>query len=121
MSPTINRERLDQVSLDDLDLRNELIRLFLSDAPAQIQALSQAVRMRDLHAWTAASHRLKGGSGNLGAERLAELCSEAEAAGRRGLSDDLDTLFSAVQDEFGRAEAELARIRGGGDQEGAAP
>ena len=79
---------------------------------------SEAVRMRDLHAWTAASHRLKGGSGNLGAERLSEICSEAEAAGRRGRSDDLETLFSALQSEFGHAEAELARIRCGGAQEG---
>ena len=55
------------------------------------------------------------------AERLSELCEEAEAAGRRGRSDDLETLFSALQSEFGRAEAELARIRGGGVREGTDP
>lgn len=59
-----------------------LIKLFLRDLPLQVTAIETAVQQNDattLH-WTA--HKLKSGSGSLGALRLSAMAQQLEMHGR---------------------------------------
>lgn len=115
MSSTINHERLAEVSLGDAELRDELIRLFVGDAAKQLAAMDAAAKAHDLDAWIAASHRLRGGSGNLGVERVHELCLEAESRAAEGRAEGLDELLQSVRCELETAFAALEAIQGVGE------
>ena len=73
MNSPINMERMREASLDDREFMCELIDIFLEDAPIQVGTLREAVQRRQPYAVRQAAHRVKGTSGNLGAESLAAL------------------------------------------------
>jgi len=85
---------LDMQQLDELrELAEEmgdpafLVRLvdqYLEDAASRMAELQDATSGRDAPALAAAAHALKGGSATMGAKRMAALCADLEAAGRRG-------------------------------------
>ncbi len=85
---------LDVPQLDELrELAEEmgdpafLVRLidqYLEDAASRMAELQEATARRDAPAVAAAAHALKGGSATMGAKRMAALCADLEAAGRRG-------------------------------------
>ena len=112
MHRTMNLDRLAEISLGDLELRNHLIRLFLADAPKQLEAMDAAIRAGDPEAWSAASHRLRGGCGNLGLERASEACAQAERRGPEASPDTLEELLSAVREALEAGIAELRALQG---------
>ena len=100
---------LDQTVLAELrppimedDLLRELIAMFLADAPVRLAALQTAAMGADLRAVAAVAHSLKSAAGNLGAQRVVELCFRLEAAAR------LDDLILARK-LLDTLEVELAR------------
>ncbi len=95
------------------DILEDLIGLFLTDAPPQLGALREAVEAGDAHSVERIAHGLKGSSGNLGAVRMSALCTELEEMER---SDELKAapeLISRLEEEFGRVcaafEEELSK------------
>lgn len=83
------------------DLLRELIELFLTDVPARLVALREAVRADDAHSVQRIAHTLKGSCGNMGAVRMAAVCAELEEIGR---SEDLQAAMeqtSRLDEEFG--------------------
>ena len=97
--------------MEDIELRDELIRLFLGDVPGQISALRLAVQIGDPKQWTEAAHRLKGGSGNLGAERFSETCFRAESAGRSGNRAAFDELLNEIESELNELTAAFESLQ----------
>jgi PAS domain S-box-containing protein len=85
-------------------LRDELIDIFLRDAPLKHAALREALAAGDRAALERVAHALKGASGNLGARPLAQLCARIEASARAGE-------LARAAAEVALAEAELARVR----------
>jgi PAS domain S-box-containing protein len=73
-------ERLDQ----DRDLLAELAELFLSEAPALLEAVRAAVARGDAQAVDRAAHKLKGSVGNFGASETQEAALALELMGRAG-------------------------------------
>ena len=90
---------------------DELIDAFVEDTPAQLAAMRAAVAAGDARALDAAAHRLKGGSGALGARRLAALCAQIEGLARVGALDDAVLPLEALADEFHVVRADLERLR----------
>jgi HPt (histidine-containing phosphotransfer) domain-containing protein len=90
---------------DGWGLLPRVIESFLTSSPAQLAEL----RTADAATAETTAHRLRGAAGNLGAERLAELCAEAEelAAGGAALPAQL---LDHLDQELADVCAELERV-----------
>ena len=76
--------------------RQELIEIFLADAPMHINAIRDAIRAEDAARVAEAAHALKSGAGNVGAMRIYELCEQLEEndlAAAAKIFDQLETEF----------------------------
>ncbi len=94
----------------------ELIDLFLREAPAQLDAMTEAVSKNDatsLSRTISTATALKGSAGNLGARNLAALCDEIEQIAKSWTLADAQPLIERARQEFDRARAELERIKTG--------
>jgi two-component system, sensor histidine kinase and response regulator len=89
----------------------ELAALYLDDAPSRLTEIRKAMRDSDAARLANAAHALKSSSGNIGAAAVRDLCTELEAAGRRGAVDARKV--EQLEREFARAEEELRRIAAG--------
>jgi two-component system sensor histidine kinase/response regulator len=95
---------------DDRALLDETVAVFLTDAPAQLEALRRAVAAADAPAIARAAHALKGAVSlfSLGAPYAA--ARSLEAAARAGLPDRLPTRLAAVERAVSRLIAGLAAL-----------
>jgi HPt (histidine-containing phosphotransfer) domain-containing protein len=107
----INPRALDAIrampGTDGVALMNKVIRAYLDDTPARLAQMKAAVAAGDAEALRKAAHSAKSSSGNVGAERLANLCKELETAGRGGKLDAAPLLLERAAEELARALAAL--------------
>ena len=85
---------LEDVMEDEYPL---LLDTFLSDSQLRLNELH---RSRDLVKLGHAAHSFKGSSGNMGALRLAQLCSELEQYCRQGTLEGVDAHVQRIDGEF---------------------
>ncbi|HXJ58892.1 MAG TPA: response regulator [Verrucomicrobiae bacterium] len=107
LSAELGPESLDRSILDGLrelrepgqpDPLRELIELFLRDARPRLTRMDEAVATAAFPALAADSHALKGSASNLGARRLAQLCSTLEKQAKNGDADSAATLAEVSQE-----------------------
>ncbi|HSP14049.1 MAG TPA: response regulator [Thermoanaerobaculia bacterium] len=101
-------ERLQQI---DPSVLREVIDLYISDAPLRIASIRDAVARADAQLLASAAHALKGSSGNAGAKRVQEICSDLEKAGRAGALNGAPALLDQLESEYQRAVGTLRRLR----------
>ena len=98
-------ELLDRLG-DDLELLDEVVGVFLEDAPVRMQAIADAVLHASATELRAAAHAIKGAAASLGAARLAESAHQLEqraAAGQMAaesqqrVSADMHELMSVLR------------------------
>ena len=82
----------------------ELVDDFLTDAPGQLETLRAALSSHDSDLARRAAHTLKGTSRTFGAEELASLCQEAEAAAADEIDADEVAILSAAGVGLGDVE-----------------
>ena len=111
---TFDPKRLEAASMGDRGFAAELTRLFIDDVGEQLSALSAAIEARDAERIAGVAHRVKGSSGNVGAERLSALCASLEADGRAGVVDDMAERRSAIEEEFSRVRQSLVAFADAG-------
>ena len=91
-----------------------VIGLFLGTTPGRIDAAFEACRRRDAATVRALAHALRSTCGNVGAQRMHDLCRQLEDEAERG-ADDLEPLAQALRAEYARVrealEAEQRRAR----------
>jgi CheY-like chemotaxis protein/HPt (histidine-containing phosphotransfer) domain-containing protein len=97
------RMALDRVSGDE-QLLDEVVQLFLSDAPSRIAEVRSSLEQGDPKRLQIAAHSLKGSAGYVGAERTAAQARKLEDLGRSG---DL----SQALEEFRLLEREIEKLR----------
>lgn len=90
---------------------HELIDLYLEDAPRSLDRLQKACELQDSSVVKQAAHALKGSSANMGAEQLALLCRELEAAAQRGNLSSANGLCTRIREEFEEVKAVLLTHR----------
>ncbi len=73
---------------EDPGLVCELIDLYLSDAPARISEIEDALERDDFELLERATHTLKSASANIGATKLSAMCAELETMARSHAVDD---------------------------------
>ena len=85
--------------------------MFLSEAPAQMASLRQAVAEDDLETVKRLAHSLKGTSGNMGAWRMSRVCAELQdiggAGGGAGALARAPESLDRLDDEFDAARSAL--------------
>ncbi len=81
----------------DVDLFDQLIRLFLERHRIMLQEIEAAVKQADGVALERAAHSLKGTAGNLCAPEVVLLASQLEANGRLGTLAEAPALFSHLE------------------------
>lgn len=92
----------------------ELIDLFLREAPAQLDIMSEAVAKNDIWSLSrtiSAATALKGSAGNLGARNLAALCDEIEMTAKTWMLSDTLPIIQRARDELARVRAALEKIK----------
>ena len=89
------------------DILNELIELFLEEAPPQLAVLREAIEGGDARTVERVAHTLKGSSGNMGAMRMAAVCAELEKVGGSGELRRAPELLERLEVEFDRAHQAL--------------
>jgi len=109
--PTLDAAALDQIADLDPDgdgsLVVEIIETYVDNAQSLIGELGEAWLSKDAARATAASHSLKSSSANVGAKRLAGICSSIEQNARAGDLDDDAQLIDNAKAEFAAAIEQL--------------
>jgi len=99
---SINVERLRDVSMEDSDFMIELVDLFLDDMPEQLDCLRTAIEQADSDSTAKAAHRIKGAAGNVGADRLSQICGELEQSSRVAEAAPSQAALAEIELEWGR-------------------
>jgi two-component system, sensor histidine kinase and response regulator len=93
--------------VDEPDILNELIELFVKEVPSELEALREAAQRGDAQNVEQIAHTLKGSSANMGAIRMEALCTELEEMGRSEELAAVPAQISRLEEEFGRVRAVL--------------
>lgn len=80
----------------------ELIDAYTTSAETHLANARLAITQNSAKALREAAHALKSSSGNLGAHRLAELCSELEEYAKTGDFEPSETLLNSMMSEYQR-------------------
>ncbi len=99
---------LDQAALDNIraidddgSVLDEVLQMYLDEAPLQLAALQAAAAGNDLPTLASTAHAMKSASFNVGAKALGELCKRLEKQAKAGESQGLVDLVSAIDSMFG--------------------
>src|SRR5215218_10319405 len=84
-----------------------IVNLFVEDVPIQLAAIRRAVERGEAQEVEEKAHMLKGGSGYMGAARLAQMCARLEESGASGELSRAPELLDAIETEFGRVRPAL--------------
>jgi CheY-like chemotaxis protein/HPt (histidine-containing phosphotransfer) domain-containing protein len=97
-------------SSDGVSTLQELVDLFLQDAPKRIAQISQSINDGPMLAFHA--HALKSMSLNLGAKRIIELSQKIEDLGRARNVHGAPPLLQQLEGAFSQTKAQLLTLRG---------
>ncbi|MDH5246816.1 MAG: response regulator, partial [Betaproteobacteria bacterium] len=113
---SLDLRRLDELAELGADdggrLLRELIDLFVADSPAQMRSLWTAFGGRDASGLRAAAHRFLSSVENIGARRMAYLCTELERCGQSDNLTEAQPLLTQLTQELERVRALLEAERG---------
>ena len=91
----------------DPDKLARIVDLFVEDVPLQLAAIRQAAERGDAQEVEEKAHMLKGGSGYMGAARMAQMCARLEESGASGELSRAPELLDALEEEFERVRSSL--------------
>ncbi len=101
---------------EETDIVAELASVFLDDARSGLEEVEEALQKGDAPAVERVAHKLKGGSGSMGAREMSGLCAQLEDAGTSGDLSRGSGLLKRIREELGRVartlEAEVHANRG---------
>jgi HPt (histidine-containing phosphotransfer) domain-containing protein len=95
---------------EDADALQEIVEIFLEDAPKQITSARQALVNHNNKELSRIAHTLKGSSLYYGADRLANVCRELESNCQRDDFTAADSLLAQLEQEFQPVSAALQAI-----------
>lgn len=109
--PAIDSARTTSLQkIDDSSVLREVIGIYLSEAPTRIDGIRTAIASRDARMLAAQAHALRSSSGNVGATRVVEICTELEAVGRAGGVAGAADLLRRLESEYASATSTLQKL-----------
>jgi PAS domain S-box-containing protein len=106
----LNRQSMLKAFEDDRDLFKELVEIFISDYPAMLTALHDAVKNKDAETLNRTAHSLKGMLRNFQAEAAADTAFELEKRGKEKRLEDIDALIGALEEQIAAVERNLKSL-----------
>lgn len=94
----------------DQDLLEEMIDIFLSDYPNQVNEIRAAIDRKDAEELVNAAHALKGAVGNFGAKRVFELAQSLEKSAKDSNCEDWLNSFQNLEQELAKLDPALRSI-----------
>ncbi|HVM04977.1 MAG TPA: response regulator [Acidimicrobiales bacterium] len=88
-------------------LLEELFQLFFTEMTRRIADLHEALRRADSHSVASAAHLLKGSAAEIGARRLAIVCSDLVTMGVAGRLEGAETVLVELKEEYDLVRAAL--------------
>ena len=110
IDPEVLNELRETVGAGDEEMFNELLSIYLDDAPNLIAEMEKAFEIKDQEKLTRASHTLKSSSATIGAMALSTLCKEVELASRNGELDALGEKIEHIKQEFEQVKKALKDV-----------
>lgn len=104
---------LKELTADDPALLDELIDLFLTDAPKLMDQMRRASEDEDAPALRRAAHTMKGSSGQMGALRIQDICATIETLAETGSLVGVEPLLTELSLAFARSVSELRSLGNG--------
>lgn len=104
----IDLAHLRRFTLADRALENEILGLFIEQAPATIEKMRQAQSDRE---WQRAAHTLKGSARAVGAWRIAKLAETAELMGSAREQAACDHLLGQIKAAADEARAHIHALK----------
>jgi HPt (histidine-containing phosphotransfer) domain-containing protein len=95
----------------DFEFVVELIDIYLTEAPIQIQTIAKAIASEDYQVLNIAAHTLKGSSLNLGAKTFGAACLKLEEIGRSRKPIPAGTNTKELENEFEQAKTMLLAFK----------
>ncbi|MEM9095723.1 MAG: Hpt domain-containing protein, partial [Pseudomonadota bacterium] len=80
--PVLDREELNHNTMHDRALQEELFDLMFDQTGVYLNQLRDAIAARDVGAWKAGAHGIKGTARSLGLIRLSQTAAHAETSAR---------------------------------------
>jgi signal transduction histidine kinase/CheY-like chemotaxis protein len=79
-----------------------IVLLFMEDVPPRLESMRQAAQRGEAQSVEETAHLLKGGSGYMGASRMAEICARLQEGASSGDLAQAPELLDALEEEFQR-------------------
>ena len=102
-------ELLERIDSDRVFLA-ELVELFRSDYPVQLQAAREALAQKDATGVKHVGHTLKGALSNLSATGALNMAREIESLGKSGNLSPVEGLLAQLEQELGRVTLKLESL-----------
>lgn len=96
---------------DDENLYQEIVTLFLADAPTQIKKLKEAIESLDRVLGERHAHSLKSAAANIGANCLRDACAAAEKEFAKADLTKISSNVELVEVEFEKVRQQLESIQ----------
>lgn len=93
------------------DALGEFVATYLDNSPLLISKIESGLAKLDAEAIYHGAHQLKGGSGSIGAQKLAAVALEIEKIGKAGSTDNVVNLLAQLKAEYALVEIELKPLR----------
>ena len=110
MAPLLDQEQIAELQAILEDDFADLVDTFLNDLTLQLEILHRALDATDGQTVYAKAHRLKSGSGSIGARRLSELFQQMEDCSRDNRLDSCNALLQQVDQSASQTRAILQAI-----------
>ena len=111
-SAILDLAALERQTGGDAGLRGEIVRMFLEDCPARLNAIGDAIAAGDAASLASSAHTLKGSAAYLKAAAVRECSAELESCGRGGNLAQAPAAFERLRHAVGELLPELRKLSG---------
>ncbi len=108
IDPRAMKELLELQEEGASNIVEELVDIFLEDAPKRMASIRDAMDSADSSALAHNAHALKGSCTVIGATKMRDLCYELEKLGEASRFNDAEAEFHRLERELGRVRQELS-------------
>ena len=93
------------------DVVEEVFQIFLTETPARLADIDEAISIGNLTQVHRLAHSLKGSAGNIGARAMFAACRELDDEARGGKADRIAGLVALVRFEYQRVVTDIEHRR----------
>ncbi|MBD2045589.1 response regulator [Coleofasciculus sp. FACHB-64] len=106
----VDLNRLDDITLGDLKLRNEILQAFLEDTKVNLSSIKSATFSKNFEAIEHKAHQIRGASANVGVNKLKKLADRLELQSQQKNFKEVTQLVIQIENHFQKIQSFLFEI-----------